>query len=322
MVRIKSRLIFHLTHQGRLLRKTKICSSWYLVSGSLGSLIPTLAAHFVVTQNHRKVWVRRNLEGHLVSTPSHRQGHCPLDQVAQGSIQPGLGHYEGWGISVTTSALLKVFHKPISIHIATEQQQQQQVGSSSQARKANLQPVSTNEPSIIAFTWTTSRQRKRFTQGFSTGPDPSKIFLSILFNLFVRSPISHNRAGTQWGASAIINSVMSPTEMQFLGEVFRDHTYFLLGGRLAIKKKSWGSAILYLFFPHREQGGNFHADRGNIAEQWWFGNETQPACYITCPFKTGAILLSHLTCIIKKQSLQARLVLFITKRKEVGKSKR
>lgn len=39
--------------------------------------------------------------------------------------------------------------------------------------------------------------------------------------------------------------------MQFLGEVFRDHTYFLLGGRLAIKKKFEG-LLFYIFFSPTE----------------------------------------------------------------------
>lgn len=28
----------------------------------------------------------------------HRKGHLPLDQVTQGSIQPGLEHSQGWRI--------------------------------------------------------------------------------------------------------------------------------------------------------------------------------------------------------------------------------
>jgi len=32
----------------------------------------------------------------VVPTPCHGQGHLPLDQVVQSSIQPGLEHCQGW----------------------------------------------------------------------------------------------------------------------------------------------------------------------------------------------------------------------------------
>ena len=44
-------------------------------------------------------WVGRDLKDHESPTPHHRQGHQPphlLDQVAQGPIQPGLEHLQGW----------------------------------------------------------------------------------------------------------------------------------------------------------------------------------------------------------------------------------
>ena len=46
--------------------------------------------------SHRKVWVGRDLKGHLIPAPCHRQGHLPPDQVAQSPIQPGLKHLQGW----------------------------------------------------------------------------------------------------------------------------------------------------------------------------------------------------------------------------------
>jgi len=33
------------------------------------------------------VWDERDLEDHLVPTPCHGQGHLPLDQVAQSSVE-------------------------------------------------------------------------------------------------------------------------------------------------------------------------------------------------------------------------------------------
>ena len=46
--------------------------------------------------------VGRDLKDHEAPTPHHRQGHQPPhlipDQVAQGSIQPGLEHLQGRGI--------------------------------------------------------------------------------------------------------------------------------------------------------------------------------------------------------------------------------
>uniref|UniRef100_A0A672UYG3 Tripartite motif containing 65 n=1 Tax=Strigops habroptila TaxID=2489341 RepID=A0A672UYG3_STRHB len=44
------------------------------------------------TQNHRMVWVGRDLKAHSVPTPCHGQGHLPLEQVAPSPVQPGLEH--------------------------------------------------------------------------------------------------------------------------------------------------------------------------------------------------------------------------------------
>ena len=55
-----------------------------------------------IAQNHRMAWVGRDLKDHQAPTPHHRQGRQPpyliLVQAAQGPIQPGLEHLQGWGI--------------------------------------------------------------------------------------------------------------------------------------------------------------------------------------------------------------------------------
>ena len=51
----------------------------------------------LLSQNHRMVWVGRDLKDHLIPAPCHEQGHLPLHQVAQSPIQPGLGHCQGGG---------------------------------------------------------------------------------------------------------------------------------------------------------------------------------------------------------------------------------
>ena len=52
----------------------------------------------ISSQNHRMIWVGRDLSDHLVPTPCHRQGHLPLDQVVHSPIQPGLECFQGGGI--------------------------------------------------------------------------------------------------------------------------------------------------------------------------------------------------------------------------------
>ena len=54
---------------------------------------PTSRAANTSGQNHRMVWVGRDLTDHLVPTPCHEQGHLPPAQGAQSSIQPGLEHF-------------------------------------------------------------------------------------------------------------------------------------------------------------------------------------------------------------------------------------
>jgi len=42
-------------------------------------------------------WLERNLEDYPVPTPLSWQGCPPPDQAAEGPIQCGLGHLQGWG---------------------------------------------------------------------------------------------------------------------------------------------------------------------------------------------------------------------------------
>jgi len=44
--------------------------------------------------------------------PCHEQGHLPLDQVAQSSIQPGLEHYQRRGIHSFSGQPISVLHHP------------------------------------------------------------------------------------------------------------------------------------------------------------------------------------------------------------------
>jgi len=44
--------------------------------------------------------------------PCHEQGHLPLDQLAQSSIQPGLEHFHGGGRHTFSGKPVPVFHRP------------------------------------------------------------------------------------------------------------------------------------------------------------------------------------------------------------------
>jgi len=44
--------------------------------------------------------------------PCHEQGHLPLDQVAQSSIQPGLEHFQEGGIYIFSGQPVPVFDHP------------------------------------------------------------------------------------------------------------------------------------------------------------------------------------------------------------------
>ena len=69
--------------------------------------------------DHRMAWVGRDLKDHQLQPLCCRQGCQPpyliLDQAAQGPIQPGLEHLQGWGIHkahVVTD--VRSFHYPIN----------------------------------------------------------------------------------------------------------------------------------------------------------------------------------------------------------------
>jgi len=55
------------------------------------------------SQGYHRIIEWFGLEGTLkiiwFQPPCHKQGHLPLDQVAQSSIQPGLEHFQGGGTS-------------------------------------------------------------------------------------------------------------------------------------------------------------------------------------------------------------------------------
>jgi len=62
------------------------------------------------------VRVGRDLKGHLkviyFQLPCHEQGHLPLDQVAQSSIQPGLEHCQGGDSHSFSGQPVPVFPHP------------------------------------------------------------------------------------------------------------------------------------------------------------------------------------------------------------------
>ena len=57
---------------------------------------------------HGIVWVGRDLKDHRVPTP------LPLDQVAQGQIQPALERFQGWGIHSSSGQPVPAPHHPHS----------------------------------------------------------------------------------------------------------------------------------------------------------------------------------------------------------------
>jgi len=59
-------------------------------------------------------WVGRKFEAHPVRTPCCGQGYCPPAQAAQGPIQPGLEHLQGWGVHSFSEQPIPVPHHPLS----------------------------------------------------------------------------------------------------------------------------------------------------------------------------------------------------------------
>jgi len=63
------------------------------------------------------VWVGRDLRDHLVLTLCYRQGHLPLDQVAQSPFQTGLEFFQEGYIHNLTRQSVSVSHHPHSKEI-------------------------------------------------------------------------------------------------------------------------------------------------------------------------------------------------------------
>lgn len=66
---------------------------------------------YVLLQNHRMLWGGRDIKDDLVTTLCHEQGHLPLSQIAQGSIQPGLGTLPRWDIHHVSGQPVPVFYQ-------------------------------------------------------------------------------------------------------------------------------------------------------------------------------------------------------------------
>ena len=66
---------------------------------------------------HRMVWLGKDLKDHLVPTPCHEQGHLPLDQGAQSSIQPGLEPCQGGGSHSLSGQRAGISAKTIFDHL-------------------------------------------------------------------------------------------------------------------------------------------------------------------------------------------------------------
>lgn len=57
--------------------------------------VASQGGYTALSQSHRMSWVGR---GHLVPNHCCGQGHFSPEQAAQGLIQPGLEHFQEWGI--------------------------------------------------------------------------------------------------------------------------------------------------------------------------------------------------------------------------------
>lgn len=63
-------------------------------------------------QNHRMVWVGKDLKDHSAPTTSCGQGFFPLDQLSQIPVQSGLKHSEGWSIHSFSLQPIPASHQP------------------------------------------------------------------------------------------------------------------------------------------------------------------------------------------------------------------
>lgn len=53
---------------------------------------------YVVSQNQRMAWVRRDLKDHLITTPCHGQGHLSGEELAQSPNHLGLELFLHWDV--------------------------------------------------------------------------------------------------------------------------------------------------------------------------------------------------------------------------------
>lgn len=65
-----------------------------------------------------------DIKDHLVSPlpHCHEQGHVPLDQVAQGFIQPGFEHCQGWGTTTSLGNFFQYLNAADVIETSRKQQ--------------------------------------------------------------------------------------------------------------------------------------------------------------------------------------------------------
>ena len=77
---------------------SELCSKFVRSSSTTSPHMQARKTHELASENHRMVWVGRDLKDHQTPNHCHRQGCHLLDQAAQGLIQPGLEHLQRWGI--------------------------------------------------------------------------------------------------------------------------------------------------------------------------------------------------------------------------------
>jgi len=61
-------------------------------------------------QNHRIIWVERDLSRSSSPNPCNEQGHLQLDKVAQSPVQPDLETFQVWGNYHLSGQPVPMFH--------------------------------------------------------------------------------------------------------------------------------------------------------------------------------------------------------------------
>ena len=92
----------------------QFCHIFYFSSSSRCAFSISLSS----SQYHRMVWVRRDLQDHLIPKACYRQGHLPLDLVAQSPIQPGHECFQRGGIHNLSGQPVPVSHHPHNSRMA------------------------------------------------------------------------------------------------------------------------------------------------------------------------------------------------------------